>query len=164
MKTLYIVRHAKSSWDHAGLTDFERPLNTRGQHDAPMMGTVLKDLGARPELIRCSAANRALTTARFLAESLAYPPESIDIDASLYGAGPLEILSVVHNLPEDVQEVMLVGHNPTMHMVANRMGGFQADNLPTCGIVCIDFNVESWEEVTVSPGTIRYYEYPKKQH
>ncbi|MFZ1731881.1 MAG: histidine phosphatase family protein [Bacteroidota bacterium] len=162
MKTLYIVRHAKSDWGHEGLTDFERPLNSRGQSDAPRMGAILKDFQAAPKLIRASAANRAITTARLLASALDYPLESIQVDSGMYGAGLQEIVSIIRNLPEDAHEVMLVGHNPTMQMTAQALGGFHGENLPTCGIFCIDFAVDNWGEAAASQGTIRYFEYPKK--
>ncbi len=163
MKTLYIVRHAKSSWDHEGLTDFERPLNKRGRSDAPLMGTVLKERGAQPAVIRTSAANRAMTTARLLSEALDFALERIEVDAGMYGAGPNEILTIIRQLPDEAREVMLVGHNPTMLMVAHRLGGFLGDNLPTCGIICIDFDAERWDETIGEQGVIRYYEYPKNQ-
>jgi phosphohistidine phosphatase len=163
MKTLYIVRHAKSSWDHEGLTDFERPLNKRGRNDAPLMGTVLKERGAQPAVIRTSAANRAATTARLLAEALDFPLERIEVDAGMYGAGPNDILQSIQQLPADAHEAMLVGHNPTMLMIAHRLGGFLGDNLPTCAIVCIDFYASSWNEAAATQGRIRYYEYPKNQ-
>jgi phosphohistidine phosphatase len=163
MKTLYIVRHAKSSWDHDGLTDFERPLNKRGQNDAPMMGTVLREREAQPSIIRTSAANRAITTARLLAEALDFPLDKIEVDAGMYGAGTLEIVAIVQSLPDEAKEVMLVGHNPTIHLVAQRFAGFDGGNVPTCGIFCIDFDVSSWMETASAEGRLRYYEYPKKQ-
>jgi phosphohistidine phosphatase len=162
MKTLYIVRHAKSSWSQDGITDFERPLNNRGLHDAPIMGSRLKQRKAAPAVIRSSAAMRAITTARLLAEVLEFPLENIEIDEGMYAAGSQDIYRIVRQLPQEAHAAMLVGHNPTMHMVANRLGGFSADNLPTCGICCIDFEVATWEEVLSAQGNLRYYEYPKK--
>lgn len=162
MKTLYIIRHAKSSWDHEGITDFERPLNDRGHRDAPKMGTVLRELGARPGLIRSSAAERAITTARYLAEALGYPPSEIQSDGVMYGAGPIELVDIVTTFPDSVREAFLVGHNPTMHMLAYRLAGFDAGNLPTAGVVCIDLDVETWSVIRDVRGRIRYFEYPKK--
>ncbi len=164
MKTLYIVRHAKSSWSHADLTDFERPLNARGHADAPRMGSTLNNLGAKPTIIRTSAANRAVTTARLLAGALQFPVEAIDVDASMYGAGPVEIIALIRELPDTATEVMFVGHNPTMHILAHRLAGFQGDNIPTCGVVCVDFDVEHWKDAAAEQGVLRYFEYPKKNH
>jgi phosphohistidine phosphatase len=162
MKTLFVVRHAKSDWSHEGLSDFERPLNKRGRHDAPLMGSVLGERGAKPALIRASAATRAITTARLLAESLSISPDEVVADTAMYGAGPLELLDVVAGFDDDITEAMLVGHNPTMHMLAYRLCGFDEDNLPTCGIVCIDLEMDSWADVHGIRGKLRYYEYPKK--
>lgn len=162
MKTLYLIRHAKSSWDHEGLTDFERPLNKRGEGDAPLMGGVLRGHGARPELIRSSAALRAITTAEQLAEVLSFPLDKIVVDEGMYGAAANDLLKIVRSFPDTVQEAMLVGHNPTMHILAERIAAFDEDNLPTCGAICIDFMVETWQEVSDTVGKIRYYEYPKK--
>lgn len=162
MKTLFVIRHAKSSWDHEDLTDFERPLNKRGNRDAPIMGVVLRERGARPELIRSSAALRALSTARHLAKALEFPEDGIHVDPGMYGAGPLELVDIAAAFPDAVREAMLVGHNPTMHMLAYRLAGFDEHNLPTCGIVCIDFETDAWSSIRDLRGRIRYYEYPKK--
>lgn len=162
MKTLYVVRHAKSSWDHEGITDFERPLNRRGRNDAPLMGRVLEELAAQPALIRASAAVRAITTARLIAEAMSLAPDEVVADSAMYGAGPLELLDMVSGFPDDVREAMLIGHNPTMHMLAYRLCGFEEDNLPTCGIVCIDFDMPTWADVHAVRGKLRYYEFPKK--
>jgi len=162
MKTLYIARHAKSSWKHGHLTDFERPLNKRGHSDAPMMGGILRERGANIRIIRSSPANRALTTARMIAEELGYPAENIETDERMYGAGSRELAAIVQMLPDDVDEAMVVGHNPAMMMLAEDLAGFDEDNLPTCGVVCVDFNVTSWRDALPGAGVIRYYEYPKK--
>lgn len=162
MKTLYIARHAKSSWDHEGVSDFARPLNDRGHRDAPRMGIVLLGHGARPQLIRSSAAERAVTTARYLAEALDYPVEDIVIDREMYGAGPIELVDMIGGFPDTVDEAMLVGHNPTMHMLAYRLANFDAENLPTCGVVCVDLDAETWSAIRDVRGSIRYFEYPKK--
>ncbi|MBN1448727.1 MAG: histidine phosphatase family protein [Bacteroidetes bacterium] len=162
MKTLYIVRHAKSSWKHETLTDFERPLNKRGRADAPLMGEILHTRGADVRIIRSSPANRALTTARLIAEGLDFPVENIETDERMYGAGDQQLLAMVRLFPDTTDEAMLVGHNPGMHFLAERLAGFTEDNLPTGAVVCVDFNVSSWSAVAPGMGSIRYVEYPKK--
>ena len=162
MKTLYITRHAKSSWKHAHITDFERPLNKRGHHDAPMMGGILRASGADIRIIRSSPANRAMTTARMIAEELGFPAENIETDERMYGAESRELAAIVQELPDSVDEVMIIGHNPGMMMLAERLAGFDEDNLPTCGIVCVDFDVKSWRDVGPGTGKIRYFEFPKR--
>ncbi|MCB2203960.1 histidine phosphatase family protein [bacterium] len=162
MKTLFIVRHAKSSWKQEFLTDFERPLNKRGHRDAPVMAAVLKERGVKPDYIRCSPANRALTTARLLAEGLGYDLDHIETDEHMYGAGDRQLKTIVQQLPDSAETAMIVGHNPGMMMLANRLAGFEEDNLPTCGIVCVRFEAETWSAVDDREGTIEYFEYPKK--
>lgn len=161
MKTLYITRHAKSSWKDEHITDFERPLNKRGRHDAPLMGEILRERDADVRVIRSSPANRALVTARMIAEELGYPVENIETDERMYGAGSRELTVIVQMLPDSVDEAMVVGHNPAMMMLAGDLAGFDEDNLPTCGIVCVDFDVTSWRDVCPGEGVIRYFEYPK---
>ncbi|MDT8322962.1 MAG: histidine phosphatase family protein [Bacteroidota bacterium] len=164
MKTLYIVRHAKSSWKHESLSDFERPLNKRGHHDAPMMATVLRERGVSVDYIRSSPANRALTTARLLAEGIGHDLEGIETDEQMYGAGDGQLLQIVRSLPGNARDAMIVGHNPGMMMLAERLAGFEVDNLPTCGIVCVDLDVTAWTAVQDGGGALRYFEYPRKHY
>lgn len=162
MKTLYIVRHAKSSWKHDNLTDFERPLNKRGHGDAPMMGRILADLGTTIGLLRSSPANRALTTARMLAEELQFPLDSIETDEHMYGAGHKQLFEIVAGFPDDVSDAMIVGHNPGSQYLAEFLTDFNEENLPTCGIVCIDFDVEYWKDILPGSGSLQFFEYPRR--
>jgi phosphohistidine phosphatase len=161
MKTLYIVRHAKSSWKHDALTDFERPLNKRGHGDAPIMGGVLRERGAVVGLLRSSPANRALTTARMLAEALGFPLHNIDTDERMYGASDKQLLDIVRLFPDSIDNAMIVGHNPGSSMLAAMLGQFHESNLPTCGVVCIDFDLASWSGIQPGSGTTRYFEFPR---
>ena len=162
MKTLYIVRHAKSSWKQKTVTDLERPLNKRGLGDAPRMGEILRERETDVRFIRSSPANRALTTAKLIATALGFPPEDIEIDERMYGAGDQQLLAIIRLFPDTVVEAMIVGHNPAMLFLAERLAGFTEDNLPTAGVVCVDFDVPSWSDVASGTGTLRFYEYPKK--
>jgi phosphohistidine phosphatase len=164
MKTLFIVRHAKSSWKHEFLSDFERPLNKRGHNDAPMMAQVLHDRGVTVDYIRSSPANRALTTARLLAAGIGYALDHVETDEHMYGAGDRQLQQIVQAFPAAAQTGMVVGHNPGMMMLAERLAGFDEDNLPTCGIVCVTFDVDAWTDVAEGSGTLRYFEYPKKHY
>ena len=120
MRTLYLIRHAKSSWGNPGLRDHDRPLNERGLHDAPKMAQLLAEQGIKPDLLVSSPAKRALTTALYFAE--AFKIEGIEVlrEAKIYEAFPHEILSIISDLPESAQTVALFGHNPTFTEVANR--------------------------------------------
>lgn len=144
MLNLFLIRHAKSSWDNPGLRDFDRPLNKRGLRDAPQMAKMLKKLGVQPDLIVSSPANRALTTARFIADGLGYPEASIVQNREIYEAYPSVILRIIGGLPDDKQTVFLFGHNPTFTDVANNFTDSYIDNIPTCGVVHIQSSANAW--------------------
>jgi phosphohistidine phosphatase len=161
MKRLLMVRHAKSSWDEAYVSDFERPLNKRGRRDAPIMGAVLRDRNEDVQYIRSSPAVRALTTARLLAEVLSYPLANIVTDDSMYGASAMTLQSIIQSIPDTIDQAMLVGHNPGMHMLAEALVDFREVNLPTCGIVCAEFSTASWAQAGKGTGRLVYFDYPK---
>ena len=145
MKTLFLVRHAKSSWDQPGLRDFDRPLNERGQNDAPRMAQMLVKQGIKPDLLVSSPAKRALTTAIFFAEAFSLKAEAVLREPSIYEAFPQEILRVISGMPDTAQTVLLFGHNPTFTEVANLFTEDFIDNLPTCGVVKIVSSAETWK-------------------
>jgi phosphohistidine phosphatase len=144
MKTLYLVRHAKSSWDHPGLRDFDRPLNKRGQNDAPRMAQLLLKLGVQPDLLVSSPAKRAISTAIYFADSFDIKTEDILREQMVYEAFPQQIHQVISRLPDSARTVMLFGHNPTFTDVANQFADDFIDNVPTCGVVKITASVEQW--------------------
>ncbi len=145
MKTLFLVRHAKSSWDQPGLRDFDRSLNERGQNDAPRMAQMLVKQGVKPDLLVSSPAKRALTTAIFFAEAFGFKAEAVLREPSIYEAFPQEILRVISGMPDTAQTVLLFGHNPTFTEVANLFTEDFIDNLPTCGVVKIVSSAETWK-------------------
>lgn len=163
MKTIYLVRHAKSSWDDPSLRDFDRPLNDRGKNDAPRMGKRLRKRGILPDLILSSSAKRARSTAKRIAETLGYPEKEIQLTDTLYHAEPEVILSVIHRLPDSCNSVMLVGHNPGLTDFANEFLGVRIDNVPTCGVVAAQFDVRSWKDVGEAQGRFLFFDYPKQQ-
>lgn len=162
MKTLLLVRHAKSSWDYPGLTDFERPLNKRGHRDAPLMGNLLKEKNIIPDLIISSPATRAITTARYFADSMEYPLEKINTDERLYEAGPLDITNVISEVDDSVNFLMIVSHNPGLTEVADQLTGKIIENIVTSAIFSIDFDTDSWSKANKKNANIGFYEYPKK--
>lgn len=164
MKTLYLLRHAKSSWDDAGLDDYQRPLNHRGEKDAPKMGKRLRREGVSPRLICSSPAVRAITTARLVAGELGYPVASIQQEKKLYHASPEEILSILRSTPSHVESVMLVGHNPGFTEFANDLLNEEIDNLPTAGVVGARLTIDAWKDASWGCGKMFLYEYPKKEH
>jgi len=163
MKRLYLIRHAKSSWDDPDLADIDRPLNKRGEKDAPYMGTRLKEQHkANPDLILSSPAKRALRTARIIAKAIDFPEKKIEIKDSLYTSGVTAMVDVIHHLADSLDEVMLFGHNPDLTSLANYLSNQQVDNIPTCGIFCIDFDIQLWQDVKKGKGVFKFFDYPKK--
>jgi phosphohistidine phosphatase len=162
MKQLYLVRHAKSSWKNPELADMERPLNKRGKRDAPFMGKRLSRHNVQPDLIISSPAKRALSTAKSIAQEIGYPRKRIVANESVYMASVQTLLKTIQDIDESHSRAILLGHNPGLTELAVRLSQHQVDNIPTCGIFCIDFNVDSWKEVSEGTGTFAFFDYPKK--
>lgn len=162
MKRLFLIRHAKSSWDEEGLADFERPLNKRGKRDAPFMASLLKKEKIKPDLIISSPAVRALSTAEKFAEEFEYPPDKIILEKSIYLSGLKELESIVQSIPDKHSTVFIFGHNPALTNYANHLGSKIIDNIPTCGIVGLEFKGKNWREVERGSGKTFLFEFPKK--
>jgi len=162
MKKLYLVRHAKSSWDNPDLDDFDRPLNKRGKRDAPFMGELLKKLNVNPDLIISSPAKRAYTTAKEIARILGYPKRMITKNEDVYLASAGELLSLINSIPEEVSSVMIFGHNPGFTQICNLLSNANILNIPTSGFVEIHFETENWKDITPGSGKLVAFEYPKK--
>jgi phosphohistidine phosphatase len=162
MKTLYITRHAKSSWSDGSLSDFERPLNKRGLRDAPFMGKLLSKQSMVPDIILSSPATRAITTAQLLSEELGYASDDIAIYNELYESGVQNYLDTLSALDDRYNSAMVVGHNPTLTMLAEQLSDLRIDNIPTCGIVIINFDNPEWSDIHKCNGLYQGFEYPKK--
>ena len=162
MKTLILIRHAKSSWKHPDLPDLLRPLNKRGQRDAPVMGGRLAKREVEPDLIASSPATRAIATAEAMAQEIGYPEEDIRVDERLYEASAFDLLEIIQGLDNALEHVMLIGHNPGLTELANDLG-CDVDNIPTCGVVELQFDIGSWALVgDVDPIHIDF-DYPKNR-
>jgi len=144
MKTLYVMRHAKSSWDYPELSDYERPLNKRGKRDAPRMAEWLSQQEELPQTIITSGANRALTLAKVVHEKLCC---ELQINDDLYGVGTRELLQIIRNFDDSYECLMIVGHNPELTAFINHYGSMNLLNLPTSGLVRIRFNADHWSAV-----------------
>ncbi len=164
MKTLYLIRHAKSSWEDLSLTDQERPLNKRGKRDAPRIGQFLKSKSIMPNQVISSPANRALSTARIVCHEMGYPLTDIEVNPLFYTfdeAGS-NILYTLAKLGEDIEEVMIFGHNETFTALANRFSPTHYfDNVPTCGVVCIKFDTNKWEDFLNAKSELAFHMFPK---
>jgi phosphohistidine phosphatase len=149
MKSVLILRHAKSSWKHAELTDHDRPLNKRGKRDAPRMGKLLKNQHLVPETIVSSTAIRAHATAELVAKASGYRGEGreITLNKSLYEAGPQAYLDALHDLSDDYVRVMIVGHNPGLEELVEMLTG-EIHIMPTCSLAYVKLlDIQSWLEV-----------------
>lgn len=163
MKTLVLVRHAKSSWAEPLQADFDRPLNDRGREDAPRMGERLKKLGVVPDLIVSSTAKRAAQTAKRIAAGVGYDAGKIQWVERLYHASPSTMENVVAGLDDDVQTVFLVSHNNGLTQYVNSLSPqFSTDNMPTCAAVGCRAEIGSWGDLPAADKTVFLYEYPKK--
>jgi phosphohistidine phosphatase len=166
MKTLYLVRHAKSSWVDPSLADQERPLNKRGLRDAPHMGQRLADRKVRVDAIWSSPALRAAQTARHFAHALNYPRNEIQLRDRLYTSSIDEMLLEIRSCPDEVKGLLVIGHNPVISECANILIGggrvMNVESIPTCGIVALEFTLSSWQQIGEQEGRMLFFDYPKK--
>ena len=147
MKTLLLVRHAKSSWQNAGLSDHDRPLNERGYRDAPRMGEFLAAHYPVPDIIYTSSALRARTTAEIIAEALGAGDRVIVTDA-LYTFSSREVLAFLASMDNRYNVIMLAGHNPAITDTLNILSDADIDNVPTCGVAILSVAYNDWGQVT----------------
>jgi phosphohistidine phosphatase len=161
MKTLFLVRHAKSSRNDPSLPDRDRPLDERGKQDAPKMGKRLARRGAKPDLLVSSPALRALTTARLIAEAVGHERKDIVVDDRLYASSPDALLAVIRGLDKKLNRVMLVGHNPEFTDLAHRLSSDIID-MPTCAVAEFNFDTKEWSDVGEVEPAKAVLAYPKK--
>lgn len=162
MKRLLLIRHAKSSWSNPDLEDIDRPLSKRGKRDAPFMGERLGREGIFPDLIYTSPAKRARKTAKHIARSVGYPDEGIVRKSDIYSSDINSLLAVVKETPENVNTLFLVGHNYVLTDLAEFLTGEVLVNVPTCGIVAMQFGCSVWSDVDGGHGELLFFDYPKK--
>ena len=161
MKTLLVLRHAKSSWNDPALDDHERPLNDRGLRDAPRMGELVREYGLIPDVVLSSDAVRARLTAEAVADVAGYAGEIL-LDPRLYLAGPTDILSLLPSVRENAETVMIVGHNPGLEQLVEQLTRKRHD-LPTAALAQIDLPIEQWRDLTLSTrGTLMGLWRPKE--
>ena len=145
MKTLLILRHAKSSWKDASLADHDRPLNKRGKRDAPRMGKLLREQNLVPDRIISSTAKRARNTATAVAKAC-HCEDRVELTQEFYHAGPGAYLDVLQNVPDDNQRVMVVGHNPGMEGLVAHLTG-RMETMPTAALARVALSIEKWTEL-----------------
>ena len=161
MKTLILVRHAKSSWDDIGIDDFERPLNDRGKHDAPMMAKRLKNKDINIDVFISSPAKRALRTAKYFAEEFGVEKKEIEEVKKLYGASVSDFLEVVTNIKDKYKNIVLFSHNPGITEFANTLTSVHIDNMPTCSMFAVQADTDKWADFLQSEKKFLFFDYPK---
>jgi phosphohistidine phosphatase len=160
VKQLYLLRHAQTLEKRQDEKDIERMLTPIGFQNANRMGMNLKNKKVQPDIIICSAATRTQQTAESIAEHVFYDANKVHINSEVYDASIRTLLTVVNNLKEEWKTVVLIGHNPSISYLAEYMTGEAVGNMSTCGLVHIDFNLDSWQEVSEGNGEFKFYEYP----
>ncbi|OIO58574.1 MAG: phosphohistidine phosphatase [Verrucomicrobia bacterium CG_4_10_14_3_um_filter_43_23] len=157
MKTLTLFRHAKSDWGNNDIKDFDRPLNERGQKEAPIMGKVLHNKEHSPDLIISSSALRAFTTAQLVAKELDYPETNIQVINELYNAPAGMMLRIIQRTDDSVNHLFVFGHNPGISDLACQYIGERSVGLRTSEAVTITFNVDSWKSCQIRTGKLLHY-------
>lgn len=161
MKTLLILRHAKSSWKDQTLADHDRPLNKRGKRDGPRIGRLLRDEQLMPDLIFSSSAVRAITTAEAVADACDYEGD-IRVTRWLYHAGTETFVEVLSQVPDRYERVMLVGHNPGSEELLEDLTG-SWERMPTAALAQVALGIESWSELSeATRGRLVNLWWPKK--
>ena len=160
MKTLHIVRHGKSSWDLPGVADIDRPLLEKGVQNNYHMAERLKNNFEIPDLIISSPANRAIHTAIILARAIGLSLGCIQINEHIYESTPATIIDMILEIPENIKSLLIVGHNPTFTDLANLFLLNKIDNLPTSGIVSLQFQTKNWKIINTMP-VFSKIDYPK---
>jgi phosphohistidine phosphatase len=162
MKTLYLVRHAKSDWSSPGLKDFDRPLNQRGKQNAPLMGKMLRQKAILPDVLLSSPALRAISTAKLIAREIGYESDDILLEKAIYEASPSTLATLISQQPNTYASLMLFGHNPGLTELASQLSDFDEDNIPTAGIVGIQWEIDSWSDIRKRKGKLLFFHYPKQ--
>lgn len=163
MKTIVLLRHAKSSRKDPHLQDIDRPLNKRGKKDAPEMGRRMAEKGIHPDAVITSPALRARVTAKAVAKALGVSKKGIVARDQIYMAGTEGLMSTIHELENEWDLVVLVGHNPDMTNLGNQLGGLDIANIPTCGALALEFDTSRWDEIQPGSGKELFFDFPKKE-
>ncbi|NNC93945.1 MAG: histidine phosphatase family protein [Chitinophagales bacterium] len=162
MRKLFLIRHGKSSWDNPKLSDKDRPLKKRGRRDGLIIAKVLKEMHIQPDLIVSSPANRAFSSAMIIADEIGYPQEKIEKNEDLYFSGINSIYEVIRDIDDKHSKVFIFGHNPDFTSFANQFSDDYIDNVPTTGVVGIEFNVNSWKKIDGDNGSLIMFEFPSR--
>jgi len=156
VKTLYLIRHAKSSWEF-DVSDEKRPLNERGLSDASLIGKELKTIIKKLDRVLCSPAERAYTTAQIVLDYLDIDKNLFSVESKLYDFGGSLVTEVIEECNDSIDALMIFGHNHAFTYLANLYGSLSIDNLPTAGVVAIEFDVTQWKNITKGKTVLTLY-------
>jgi phosphohistidine phosphatase len=160
MKHLYVIRHAKSSWADEGMRDFDRPLNDRGQKNAPMMAERLKARSHIDHFV-VSPAKRTRQTAKHFTSAFSFPENKIQWEESIYEAPVTALIDVVQKLDDKFDSVAFIGHNYGVSLLVAYLTG-ESVQMPTCAIATIELEIDSWSLISREIGRLIDYDFPKK--
>ena len=165
MKRLVLIRHAKSSWANPLQSDFDRPLNDRGEHDAPMMGERLKAAAILPDLVIASTAKRAAQTAKRVCKGMGYDTEKIDWQEELYHCVPSVFEELIYGVDDAVTTLAIVAHNPGISEFAASLDNTKAiHHMPTCAVAGFEIDADRWTDFHLAKKKTILYDTPKKDH
>jgi phosphohistidine phosphatase len=163
MKTLLLIRHAKSSWEQAGQSDIDRPLNDRGKKDAPEMAKRLKEKGIRIDRFISSPAKRARATAKYFAKEYDVKKDDIRLVEELYMASPAAFAEAIAMLDNDHDTVALFAHNPGISEFAATLTEVKVDDMPTCAVFAVQVDTGSWSDFNQAEKKFLFFDYPKNE-
>jgi len=162
-KTLYLLRHAKSDWNDRTLSDFERPLNKRGIAQVPQITAVLATKNNVPQVIVSSPANRALSTAKIVAVSIGINESEIGSEKRIYEANIFTLMYLLQETSNEIDCLLLVGHNPGMSGLVNTLSKQKAAPIPTCALIELSLEIDAWEDLAPECANLISIEVPKKE-
>jgi phosphohistidine phosphatase len=163
MKILLLIRHAKSSWDDASLSDFDRPLNDRGKQDVPVMAQRLMDKKVKIDAFISSPAKRAGRTARIFAKEYKMNKDEVIYKTELYMASDHVFYEVISKTDDDFDSIAIFSHNPGITDFANELSDIKIDNIPTCGIFAVKVDTKLWADFKEARKEFWFFDYPKAQ-
>ena len=161
MKTLFVLRHAKSSWDNPDWADFERPLNSRGLDAARFIGGLIYERRLAPQIIISSPAKRAKQTA-VLVKEIAEIPKPITFDERIYEASPLTLFNLIREFEEKYDSVLIIGHNPGFENLVRVLTG-ETVQMPTAALAKINLDIPQWSELENGSNELEFLLRPKEE-
>lgn len=161
MKQLLVIRHGKSDWKSPVTNDFGRPLNHRGNKNGPAMAKRVLEKGLAPQHLVSSPAVRALSTAKHFAKAWNFLPDDIQLEPSIYEASTPVLLNLLNHFKNKFNRIAMFGHNPGFTDFVNYLSDAGISNIPTTGVVVINFDVEDWAEISHHTGTMLLFDFPK---